>query len=506
MSRKKQKNGQNNEKQKSIIEIEMENLLQDPQKCLVGKRSKKIGNEKNAKSKKPKTGATEQVAQMVLCVSGDEQHPPALRLQLNFEKIFASQYKGVLKCKNINHSKNKPKSIEWEELANVEVDILEESQGKRAYSIAFELASDEFRFISSDSLKNDAFSCNPFESACFGSLNLNAPVGLSNASSENDPSAPNRTVFLCLNDPKKIGQQRNKCDSHQKPKKTRNDERPIPLKNSNQDYFTNKLQSDGRGLPIKLDRPSPALPGPLARGPSGEYPSEFGHLFNFWRVLMKLFLAESLADSDFDLSASEKILLAEVVRKKKFTIWGNVEFKADFFNQIKGANLRKKKEDSLKFVFNQTLKHLKTHFARQHLARRRVSPAQLDRIFFSFYYAEVSRQFGLPLEDFSNSGCHRRSALPRSITRVYISKLKLNPQFVAEFREFVSQRFLGWFVYFNLKKIKRLIAKWNAILDREGHLRGVRTISASIHSRGNKFPWTLSEAINAQRNMLDCLD
>lgn len=210
----------------------------------------------------------------------------------------------------------------------------------------------------------------------------------------------------------------------------------------------------------------------------------------------------SFRPEDFQLTPLERSILEVFVKRKKFVKSEKVEFSHLFFNEIKEANLRKKTEDSLKFIFKKTLQHLKRNFQHRVLEDPNLGGEELDNRFYEWHFGDISRMFAIPLESFFHfRNWQRRTSphIPKSITKRYISRLKLNKGFIKNFTDFLDHHLLKSFFKFNSKKIRSLVFKWENLLENFGREQGLATILKQINSKGNKFPWTVKEVVHARR-------
>ena len=87
--------------------------------------------------------------------------------------------------------------------------------------------------------------------------------------------------------------------------------------------------------------------------------------------------------------------------------------------------------------------------------------------------------------------------IPKSITKKYMSRLKLNPNFISKIYGFLHNKLINSFRVFNSKKIRTMVIKWEKIIEESGIENGLSTIKNMINSRGNKIPWTMSEVYHA---------
>jgi hypothetical protein len=243
------------------------------------------------------------------------------------------------------------------------------------------------------------------------------------------------------------------------------------------------------------------LPKPLVFDSMGTYNSEFKYLNNLWRIMVKLFIGIEFESNDFIITKIEENLLKEIVKKKKFSEDLDINLNELYFNKIKNANLRKKTEDSLKFIFKKALLHLKKKFHKEVLKNKKISNENLDECFYDHYFGEISKMFSIPIESFYHfRNWKKRTSphIPKSITKRYVSRLKLNREFILKFKHFLEKELDMSFFKFNSKKIRALIIKWEKKIEDDGVVLGLSHIISKINSKGNKFPWTSKEVLHAR--------
>ena len=217
-------------------------------------------------------------------------------------------------------------------------------------------------------------------------------------------------------------------------------------------------------------------------------------------------------DQDFNLNELERTIVSTIFDKKKFMGYSNIFFTKQFFNHARRTNLKKKTEDGLKFVFKKAIKHLKKEFKTHILSlthKGRIKADMLDRKFYTHFYGEISEKFDIPLESFFHfRNWQKRDSdfIPKSITKEYMRRLKLNPVFIGKILKYLNNKLVKSFMVFNSKKIRTMIIKWEKIIEENGSMNGLNKIVKMINSPGNKIPWTLSEVQHALHNTLDYLE
>jgi hypothetical protein len=269
-----------------------------------------------------------------------------------------------------------------------------------------------------------------------------------------------------------------------------------------------KNESETKKMELRMPSINIDIPKVFSRNSNDEYDSGLKYLANFWRIMIKLFANMNFNEEDFSLTSIERILLIEVVKKKKFSKNKRINFTSSIFNLIKNANLRKKKEDNLKFMFNYSIKNLKKQFRKKILKDCSISNHELEEQFFNFYYSEISKNHGIPMESFFNLKKWKNgtsSLMHKSISKLYISRLKLNMEFIKILLKYIKNDFLNSFTIYNLNKIRRLSYQWDKILQKYGIKEGVNKIKSKINSVGIKMPWTVGEVLHAKQTILETL-
>lgn len=238
--------------------------------------------------------------------------------------------------------------------------------------------------------------------------------------------------------------------------------------------------------------------------------SEIHILFNLQKFLYKLFMNIEFEENDMLLEPLEREIIATIFKKKKFIGYQHVSFQTKFFNKAKTSNLRKKTEDGLKFVFKKAIRELKKEFKSQMVpARTKLKTDEMDRLFYGHYFGAISENFGIPLESFfhfRNWKKRNNPHIPKSITKKYMSRLKLNPVFIEKIHLFLHHKLMSSFQVFNSKKIRTMVIKWEKIIEDFGSEEGLEKIQSMICSPGNKIPWTMSEVLHALDDTLDYLE
>jgi hypothetical protein len=241
--------------------------------------------------------------------------------------------------------------------------------------------------------------------------------------------------------------------------------------------------------------------------------SEFSILTKLKNFLFKLFMNIPFTTSDVDVSSVEKEIIKLLMKRKKFIGHEDVEFTNNFFNQARNSNLRKSgkhKEDALKFIFKKAIRFLKERFRDENLCfNEKLNGNEFDFKFYSHHYGHVAKSTGKPLEcfyHFRNWKTRYSEHIPKSVTKKYVRDLKLNPDFILKIKGFLDEDFFINIKKINLKKIHKMVEKFEKKIQKLGEAEGLNQIRASICSKGFKNVWTLNEILFAREITLDLLN
>lgn len=238
--------------------------------------------------------------------------------------------------------------------------------------------------------------------------------------------------------------------------------------------------------------------------------SEFQILFNLKKFLFKLFMNVPFNKDDLSLTNLEKEIIKIFVKKKKFIGFKNLKFSIDFFDKARTSNLRKKKEDGLKYIFKKAIRHLKDEFKSRELpSGSKVTGDDLDRLFYEHHFGGISKHYKIPLESFyhfRNWRTRFSEHIPKSVTRDYVTRLHLNPVFIGKICNFLQNKLLKAVRAINFRKIKTMVLKFERLIENHGPDEGLTQIQNQVFSRGNKLLWTSSEVTWALQDALDLID
>lgn len=204
---------------------------------------------------------------------------------------------------------------------------------------------------------------------------------------------------------------------------------------------------------------------------------EFQILVNMEKIVRKLYMNEELFEKVLLIRPLEKKLLS-LILKHKFDQrnFRSCDFTVKNLNTIRQKKMRKKSEDGLKFIFKQFLHEIRTKFALERgLSSNAINTANFDYLFYGHHFGEISKKFQIPLERFFHFRNWRKrysDLIPKSITKTYIKNLKLNLPFIKEVLKYLDEEYPKDFRLFNLKKIKRMLTKWEKYLKKMEKKKG----------------------------------
>jgi hypothetical protein len=213
---------------------------------------------------------------------------------------------------------------------------------------------------------------------------------------------------------------------------------------------------------------------------------------------------------DFNLKPLEIKIVNYILRKKQFDGFENPHYSIKFFEKARKTKLKKKNEDGLKFIFKRAIKQLKFDIKKKLKSENeKLSIDEFDKRFYTYYYGKISEKMKKPLEcfyHFRNWKKRTSPNIPKSVTKKYLALLKKNPEFIQKINNFLLNDFFLSFYRSNSNKIRHLIIKWEEMIQNSpDNWSGIEKIKKSILGKGNKLPWTLSEAECAFKKTLDSI-
>jgi hypothetical protein len=282
----------------------------------------------------------------------------------------------------------------------------------------------------------------------------------------------------------------------------------------NQNYFISSIDQMSK---IRLKRRITNFYNPSKNNCSENLLETTFPYFNHLKmVLVKVFLQKSISPDELQLNTNEIDILKVLLIKKNLIKSSNKTLTAPLLNQIMKANIFKKKEYNIKFVLIKAIKHLKKYFFEQELKKTENQNVlnnmfinNNDLTFYQFYFGEISKKKGIPIEKFFafKNHTHRYNKnIPKTITMNSLRLWKLNPRFISNIRKYLRYQFLNDFEHFNKLKICKMIQGWNKTVNKFGYESSIGSILKSLKAKGSKLPWTLSEVTYAIRMCEEILD
>lgn len=204
---------------------------------------------------------------------------------------------------------------------------------------------------------------------------------------------------------------------------------------------------------------------------------KFFRLCNLESFLYKLFINKEILPEDIVLNKMEQKIVTMIIKKKKFLGYKNIKFTCKFFNFTRQTPIQKKTEDGLKYIFKKAIKHLRNKFFEKHseYSYEKISLRERYYIFYSHYFGEISNTNNIPLECFFHFRNWKRLEnpnIPKSVTKKYVSHLKLNPNFVNKIKSFLIHEFFNVFKKTCKRKIRQLVFQWEIIYKKLGFVAG----------------------------------
>lgn len=168
----------------------------------------------------------------------------------------------------------------------------------------------------------------------------------------------------------------------------------------------------------------------------------------------------------------------------------------------------KRPEENYKYIFKKCLKKLKAKFT-EHRDIRGLKKEQIERQFYSHYFADVAEDLKLKLECFylprngggsggesrpDRVGVVEKDCIHKTISANYIKTISKSENFMRDFRQYLEESLLEEYKDGIQRKIEGMFAEW------KDHVHGglseelVCEICHKIE-KNNKFkmPWTLKE-------------
>lgn len=245
-----------------------------------------------------------------------------------------------------------------------------------------------------------------------------------------------------------------------------------------------------------------------------ETPSVFKTFAKIYKLLIKLVCDDEILEEDLNMPDEHKQLVIEFMRKKKLVRNLDLpDFTCQRLTYLRDNENTRRTEERLKFIFKKCIRYIQMRFKK----KKKYSDAgttcnndysesvRFDYVFYGHYYSHIAKQIGQPLEKFfhfRNWKNRTSEHIPKSITKVYVNYLKMNPTFMNLFISYMNDRLIKDIVLNNVKKIFRLVREWENLAKKFEKGKALPVILKKFKSKGLKLPWGLIEVRSAIRDTL----
>lgn len=248
---------------------------------------------------------------------------------------------------------------------------------------------------------------------------------------------------------------------------------------------------------------------------SKEAPSTLKIFQKAYRLMIKLVCDDRIGPQDIDMSDSKKRLIIEFMRKKKLCKSIDIEdFTVKTLTTMRDNENARRTEERLKFIFKKCIRFIQNRFKKKLLGRSEKTwevdeqfseSVKFDYVFYEHYFGDIAKQIGQPIEKFfhfRNWKNRTSEHIPKSITKVYVNYLKMNPKFMKIFIGYMNDRLVKDIILNNVKKIQRLVGEWENLVKKFGEEEGVNIVYNRFRNKGLKLPWGLKEVRKAIEDTL----
>jgi hypothetical protein len=244
--------------------------------------------------------------------------------------------------------------------------------------------------------------------------------------------------------------------------------------------------------------------------------TKFKYFDKSYNLMLKLLGDEPLEERDTDISYMEKQLVREFLFKKKMF----KRFDIKNFNHTKLQKLRLKEksrrtEEHLKFIFKKCINHLQNEFRTKmknkleldnDLKKLMKDSEQFDYYFYNHYFGQIASQINEPIEKFfhfRNWKNRTNTNIPKSITKSYIQRIKMNTDFISRFLAYLNNELLNEIILGNEIKISKIVNEWEQGLRKHGLTEGPEIVLNEFQAKKMNLPWGISEIKKAIKNTKD---
>lgn len=235
----------------------------------------------------------------------------------------------------------------------------------------------------------------------------------------------------------------------------------------------------------------------------GESLKFFGKTF---KLLKKLISLEVIEAEDLELCDIQKNLVIEFMKKKKLCKGLKLEdFTEKTLTTLRDNESVRRTEERLKFVFKKCLRYLQKKFRSKlevkgpdskKIAEALSDNTKFDYLFYGHYYGKVAKRRRMPIEKFFHFRNWKNRVsehIPKSITKHYVSCLKLNLSFMQRFIVYMNTRLVRDVRLSNTSKILRLVTAWESQYNKKPTEATLKTVLTRFAKKGLKLPWGLNE-------------
>ena len=234
-----------------------------------------------------------------------------------------------------------------------------------------------------------------------------------------------------------------------------------------------------------------------------------------FKLMLKLLCDDKIDAMDLEMPDVHKELVMEFMRKKKLCkVLSLEEFTFTTLTTLRDNENARRTEERLKFVFKKCIRYIQSRFKKKMMVKSKEAwtfednysdSVKFDYIFYGHYYNQIAREIGQPIEKFfhfRNWKNRTSEHIPKSITKVYVNYLKMNPKFMNLFITYMNQRLLKDVTLNNIKKLSRLIEDWENWAKKESPGSNGIEVLKRFKAKGLKLPWGLNEVRSAIKDTL----
>lgn len=245
--------------------------------------------------------------------------------------------------------------------------------------------------------------------------------------------------------------------------------------------------------------------------------SEINKMDPFQKILIQLFLNIPFKNNEIlnlTRNYEKKIIYLVLYKKKIFKETDNIE-KLNKNEIIQEKISYKRVEENLKLIFKKFLKFFKKKFIyffkdllNPYMKQRfRENVNNSDYCFYGFYFDECAERLNQEIEKFfepasynqkSRANYHHSILIPKTITKMYISSLKLSPLFLKHMNMFIESIIIKQFQTSIVSKTLNLIEQWRELYDQYNESLALKKIKNNLKSNKRfTIVWTMNDITEA---------